>query len=187
MGFGNAKRMDLVKDLMKGEGKKKKLATRKKQKMDRSSSSRSVNSRQSALSYSTNGSSTFGARDPFHAKRVLKVQRFWEEVKQSNDPVAIGEAFLQKVLPGTYTEKQCTVLAETLDSIIYLMSPDMDDDELEESSDVLEHEGIPSIALGDVFADCIDALLDGDLTQKDQDAVNDSVGMLLKERLPSKH
>ena len=180
MGFGNSKRMDLVKDLLKEE-KKKKAALKKKKAMGRSSSASSMSSsRNSALSLSTSNSSTAGSDDPFHAKRVMKVGKMWDKAKQGSDPVALGQGFLEQILPMSHSEEQCKVLVETIDWLINVMGPDLDDEELEEASTKLAEGGIPAAALGKAFATCMNTLLGGDLSQKDIDTMDNSIGMLLR-------
>ena len=179
MGFGNSKRMDLVKDLMKDE-KKKKLA--KKKAMARSSSASSMSSRHSTRSGSTNGSST-GADDPFHIRRVMKVQRLWDKVVRNNEPVPIGETFLKKILAEEPTEEQSKVLVETLDLLIGMLGPDMDEEDVEEAAASLDHQCIPAAALGEVFADIMNDLLDKTLSEKEMVVLDSSMGMVLRDML----
>ena len=174
--------MDLVKDLLQEEKKKKAALKKKKAMSTRSSSATSMSSssRHSVRSSSTSNSSTIGSDDPFHAKRVMKVGKLWDKAKRGSDPVALGQAFLEQVLPKSHNEEQCKVLVETIDWLINMMGPDLDEDELEEASTKFADEGIPAAALGDAFAPCMNTLLGGDLSQKDIDTVDNSIGMLLR-------
>lgn len=174
MGFGNAKRMDLVKKLMKEEKKKAKDRS-----LSRTGSSYSVDSRRSMRSSSTGGSSD----DPFRCKRVIKIQKFWEMAKGSNDPAALGEAFLNHVMPESPDKTKCQTLVETLDCIIYLLGPDMDQEDLAEFSSSFQ--GIPTAALADAFGDCLNACLGGTLTAKDTEVVDNAMGMVLRDMIAS--
>lgn len=172
--------MDLVKDLLKEE-KKKKAASKKKKAVGRSSSASTMSSsRHSARSLPTSNSSTVGSDDPFHAKRVMKVGKMWDKAKQGSNPVALGQAFLEQVLPKSHSEEQCKVLVETIDWLINMMGPHLDDEELEEASTKFTEEGIPAAALGEAFATCMNRLLGGDLSQKDIDTMDNSIGVLLR-------
>ena len=178
MGFGNSKRMDLVKDLLQEEKKKK--ALKKKRDMDRSSSSHSMASRSSMRSHSTSSSTTMTSDDPFHAKRLMKVEKLWDKAKRGSDPVAMGQTFLNQVLSKSPSDEQCKVVVETMDWLISLLGPDMDDEEVEEACATLTHEGIPPAALGKAYASCINKLLGGELPQKDIDTMNNSIGSVLR-------
>lgn len=171
--------MDLVKDLMKDEKKRKAGLRKKKAAMDGSCSSLSY-SKHSLRSINTSDSSTIGANDPFHAKRVMKVVNLWEKVKRASNPISLGEAFMKQVSPKSWNEEQCLVVVETIDCLIHLMGPDMDEDELEEASTKLEQGGVPLETLGEVFATCMNSLLGGELSQKEIDIMDASIGMILR-------
>ena len=173
--------MDLAKGLMKDDKKNKK--EKKERSFKRTASTNTLGSRQSVRSTGTTGSS-MGADDPFHIKRVMKIQKIWEQVKVSADAVAVGKGFLEKVLPD-HTEEQCKAVVEQLDCIIYLLGPDMDDDDMEDCADNLEHNGIPAAALGETFSESVNALLDGKLTEKELEVLNNSMGAVLRDMVLS--
>ena len=172
--------MDMVKDLMKDDKKKKERKGRSA--MQRTASASTLASRQSTRSTrstATTGSS-MGADDPFHIKRVMKIQRVWEKVKASADPLTVGKGFLEKILPDN-TEEQCKSVVEQLDCIVYLLGPDMDDDDIEDCADSLDHVGIPAAALGETFTDSVNTLLGGSLSEKEMEVMNNSMGMVLRD------
>lgn len=188
MGFGNSKRMDLVKDLLKDEKKKK----NERRKVSRSLSAYSgmndsCHSKQSQKSSSSRRSASSSAsvsEDPFHAKRIVKIQKLWEKAKVAceNDPMALGGVFLKRVLPtDDDVTNKCPQVVEGLDCLIYMLGPDMDKEDVDELAPSFD--GIPTAALGDAFAECMNTCLDKTLSDKDLQILDSAIGMVLRDML----
>jgi hypothetical protein len=206
VGFGNAKRMDLVQGILKDD-KKKNKKTKDRSSLSGASSRSSVRSGHSSSgstvgsvanrsvgsSRSTSTYSTFGDEDPFNYKRVMRLQKSWEFVKMNVDSVDLGEQILLFMiqtdeacrdamnLPSLRSER-CTklsqLLIETIDVYIFLLGPDFDEEDLAESADNLKSEGIPVAILAEALPEAVNECVGG-LSELDKRVWTETMGALL--------
>ena len=204
MGFGNAKRMELAKAILRQPKK-----TKKKTRQGKSS----VGSKASAAE-TTSSASKHSTASPLHpteppqlasrvdesfscivntldCKHTLRVQEIWEEVKRKigNDTLATQLMFRARALSGKHRNismefssdyaHQCKVLIESLDSIIQLLGPDMDEDDTGYHTWRLVHKGISVEAITQVLPDCLNAMFEGTLTENDIESFNSTVCRLM--------
>ena len=172
MVFNNTKRMDLVKDLLKEERKKKSdrdLKKTPKQRSNRSMKSNEMNtsghSRTSVTSnsfssgsFSEEGKNSGIKKDPLHCKNIMKLQKSWEATKQKVDPSTLAEAIVthmvhiepqqarQAMKLESLQSERCQEIGDTvievLDSMIFLLGPDFDQDDVLDEVDTLNNYGV---------------------------------------------
>lgn len=187
MKFDNSKRMAMVKDLIKDDQKKKSKSKQSGERRgslggsNRSLVSASSHSRSSVSSMRsiTSQCSSIGADDPFHIKRVMKVQKMWNMLKDEQGAETLGAIFLQLCDDDTPKETSCLVLVETLDYLIHVLSPDMEEDDLLHVTVSLQNENIDVNQLANVLVQAVEAGLDEPLSKREKELWENTVGETL--------
>ena len=183
MTFGNSKRMALVKDFLKEDKKKSKskrsVRSVTSKEFTVETLSLSASSSHSNKSTTSHSSSSIGSGDAFHCKRILKIQKTWENIKRTMTAKEIGSVISQKCKQTDLAASQCLVLVENLDCLIYLLSPDMDDEDVQESMEALSEQNIPMVQVAVVLADAMEECLGKNLSEDERETWQDSLGQTL--------
>lgn len=144
MKIDNSKRMDLVKGLMKeksstkGAGSSKHNNKKKKVGNERTISSSTHSSKSCGSSVELSISESC---QQLNYKSILEVQQSWDELKTSNGfQRELGEALLVRMDVASKAVR--SKIVDTLDSTILLLSPDLEQTELDELTQGLKKEGV---------------------------------------------
>ena len=221
MVFDNSKRMALVQDMLKEEKKNKKVDKMKRSNRGLSSASghskASMSSRglrcsahsrtgtvtSSASSYASSGSEDYNI-DPLHCRKIMKLQKSWESIKQkvktdimgeqivmhmmSVDPRARQAMRLESIRSPRFDEIAIAVM-ETIESLVFFLGPDFDQDDVMEFIERLTDQGISpdtlAKALPEALNECLQQAEDGGLSDKEKNIWKETMGAVLVHDSPT--
>ena len=129
-------------------------------------------------------------------KEILRINEIWEEAKQKVGRETIATLLMFRIrmlVPmdrrtsatgfSPEYENQCKVLMDSLDSIIQLLGPDMDEEETGYHSWRLGHKQIPVEHIATALPDCLNAILGDTAVDSDDQAVKATVCSLLRHKI----
>eukprot|EP00977_Amphora_coffeiformis_P025320 scaffold19245_cov199-Amphora_coffeaeformis.AAC.15 len=185
-GLSNAKRMELVQNLLKDEKKKKSVLKKKKSAREmssRSNSSVSLGGSSHSIGISDHSRGTVSSRSfnvstkgPLSLNYIITLQQSWDTIKRKIDSVEVGERIVMSMIQADPKTRQAleieslrsercqeiaSTIMETLDCFIYMLGPDFDEEDVSENLDRLTNHGINLKVLADAVPTAmIDAVQD---------------------------
>ena len=186
MVFGNAKRMDIIHEFVKETKKKKTRTTRRKksqypavplQIFERSEEqSSATDTTKSSKSTSCSSKRNEWDKNAVNCQSIDRIQSNWRMIWRRGDITDFGEKLIHKMietdpssqwlmrLDSTSCERVhhlSATLAAILESIVFMLGPDCDLEELFEEAQRLREDGISPDLLADALPICINTVLGG--------------------------
>ena len=188
--------MELAEAILRNDAKKQASRRAKTRKQESTESQRSKGSNDSSSSrqqQTRSDTSSFECvTKTLDCKHVLRVQEIWEEAKQKEGNTTLATLLMFRAQTHTQRRResisfssnfnhQCKVLIESLDSIIHQLGPDMDEDGTGYHTWRLTFKDISVEDIANVFPDCMNAVLEGNLTESDMTVLKDTVCRLMMD------